>query len=184
MRAFIAFELPVDIKNYLSSIINTMSSSVKGVKWVSDEGLHITMKFLGEIEDKKIIQIKETLLPIENQYRPFDLIISRIDAFPNKKRPRVIVVELKNGIDIINNIFQDIENLLEKLGFEKESRTFKPHITLGRMRTPMPLLEKFIPNLEEKAFKAEDLVLFKSTLTNKGAIYDPIWKIKLGGTNT
>lgn len=110
MRAFIAFELPVDIKNYLSSIINTMSSSVKGVKWVSDEGLHITMKFLGEIEDKKIIQIKETLLSIENQYRPFDLIISRIDAFPNKKRPRVIVVELKNGIDIISNIFQDIEN--------------------------------------------------------------------------
>jgi len=181
MRTFIAFELPPDIKNYLSNIINIMSSRIKGVKWVKDEGLHITMKFLGEIEDNKIAQIKEVLLPIENQYKPFDLIISRIDAFPNKKRPRVIVVGLKNEVDIINNIFQDIENFLEKLGFEKESRSFKPHITLGRMRTPMPLLEKFIPDLEEKIFKAEDLVLFKSTLTNKGAIYDPIWKIKLGG---
>ncbi|HPP05998.1 MAG TPA: 2'-5' RNA ligase family protein, partial [Syntrophorhabdaceae bacterium] len=73
---------------------------------------------------------------------------------------------------------------IKKLGFEKESRLFKPHITLGRIRTPMPLLERFIPRMEEKTFKVEDLVLFKSTLTNKGAIYDPIWKIKLGGKDT
>ncbi|MCX7965023.1 MAG: RNA 2',3'-cyclic phosphodiesterase [Syntrophorhabdaceae bacterium] len=181
MRAFIAFELPSDIKSYLSTIINTMSSKIRDVKWVSTDGLHITMKFLGEIEEAKIDIIKNSLTHLENRYAPFKLILSEIDAFPNKKRPRVIVVNLKNGVDIVRNIFQDIENNLENIGFEKETRSFKPHITLGRMRTSMPILEKMIPILEEKTFIVEGLTLFKSTLTNKGAIYDPLWKIKLGG---
>ncbi len=184
MRAFIAFELPPEVKMYLFGLIGVMSASLKDVKWVNDEGLHITMKFLGEIEDNKVAQIKGHLLPIESKYKPLNLTTTEIDAFPNRKRARVIVVGLKNEVDIINDIFQDIENFLEKLGFEKESRLFKPHITLGRIRTPMPLLERFIPRMEEKTFKVEDLVLFKSTLTNKGAIYDPIWKIKLGGKDT
>lgn len=182
MRTFIAFELPSDIKAYLTSVIHAMSSKLKDVKWVNSEGLHITVKFLGEIEDNKIDLIKGGLQHLENKYLPFNLTISQIDAFPNKKRPRVIVVHLKNGIDIMNNIFQDIENYLEKIGFERETRSFRPHITFGRMRTPMPLLEKMIPALEEKTFTVNELILFKSTLTNKGAIYDPIWKIKLGGT--
>lgn len=182
MRAFLAFEIPVDIKVYLSTTINTLSLRLKDVKWVSREGLHITVKFLGEIEEKKIDEIRKALLYLEAQYKPFNLTISDIDAFPNKKNSRVIVVNVKNGVDIMHNIFQDIEKTLEIIGFEKEKRSFKPHITLGRMRTPMPLLEKYIPELEEKIFKVHELILFKSTLTNKGAIYDPVWKIKLGGT--
>lgn len=182
MRAFIAFELPSDIKVYLASVINAMSSRLKDVKWVDSDGLHITVKFLGEIEENKIELMKESLLHLENKYPPFTLTISHIDAFPNKKRPRVIVVHLKNGIDIMGNIFQDIENNLEKIGFEKEMRSFKPHITLGRMRNPMPLIEKMMPVIEQRSFKVDALILYKSTLTNKGAIYDPVWKIKLGGT--
>ncbi|MCX8111200.1 MAG: RNA 2',3'-cyclic phosphodiesterase [Syntrophorhabdaceae bacterium] len=184
MRAFIAFELPAYIKTYLSKTIDAMSSRTDNVKWVRYEGLHITLKFLGEIDDSVASDIRDGLMYLETKYRPFTMSLDRIDAFPDRKMARVIVVRLKNEIDIISNIFKDIEDNLEKFGFEREKRVFKPHITLGRRKTPLPLLEKAIIKLDEMDFSVDSVVMFKSTLTSQGAIYDPIWKINLGGINS
>lgn len=181
MRAFIAFELPANIKTYLSKTIDAMSSRTDDVKWVRYEGLHITLKFLGEIEEGLAADIKKGLLFLESRYRPFTMSLDAVDAFPDRKRARVIVVRLKNEVDIISNIFKDIEGNLEKFGFEKEKRAFTPHITLGRRKTPLPLLEKAIIKLDAMDFLIDSVVMFRSTLTGKGAIYDPIWKINLGG---
>ncbi|HOV90861.1 MAG TPA: RNA 2',3'-cyclic phosphodiesterase [Syntrophorhabdaceae bacterium] len=181
MRAFIALELPLSVKENLSKVISNMSMKMDGVKWVNNAGLHITLKFLGEVEETLVGRIREGLSYLGEKYPPFTLALDCIDAFPDKKRARVIVVKLKNRVDIAINIFKDIENNLEKYSFEKEKRVFTPHITLGRRKTPAPLLEKTIAKLDELEFPVDTLVMFKSTLTNKGAIYDPIWKIKLGG---
>lgn len=183
MRGFIAFEVPLHVKVNLSKAIHTMSSKMDGVKWVNDAGLHITLKFLGEIEEGMAGRIREGLAYLEEKYSPFTLVLGGVDAFPSKKKARVIVVGLKNGIDIVGNIFNDIENNLEELGFGREKRAYTPHITLGRRKIPAPLLEKTIARVDEMEFLVDSMVMFRSTLTSKGALYDPVWKIKLGGKN-
>ena len=181
MRAFLAIEIPDDIKQYLKTIIKTMATKVDGVKWVNEEGQHITLKFFVEIEEARAWKIKEAVSMLEKKYSPFVATTKGLSAFPDKRRARVIVITLEKGVDNIKMIFNDIERGLSTLGIEKERREFSPHITLGRRKIPMPLLDRDIIEMEEKTFIIEKLVLFKSTLTKEGPIYTPVWEIKLGG---
>lgn len=177
MRAFLAFEISAPVKEYLQSVTRIMAPRASGVKWVKSDGQHITLKFFGEIEETVATNIRERLSDIEGKFEPFEATIKAIDAFPNKRRARVIVVSLEKGVDIAKAIFHDIEVALLPLGFESEKRDFTPHITLGRNREPSPLLERDIPGLNEMSFVVDRLVLFKSTLTPRGAIYSPVWEI-------
>jgi 2'-5' RNA ligase len=166
MRAFLAFEVSAPVKEYLQGIIRGMASRITGVKWVKSDGQHITLKFFSEIEETMANNMKERLARIENMYGPFEATAMGVDAFPNKRRARVIVVNLEKGVDIAKAIFHDIEDALS---------------TLGRRKEPAPLLERDIPGLEEMSFIVERLVLFMSTLTPQGAIYTPVWEIGFKG---
>lgn len=181
MRAFLAIEISDDIKQYLKTIIKSMAGKVDGVKWVNEEGQHITLNFFGEIEEARAWKIKEAVSMLEKKYSPFVATTKGLSAFPDKKRARVIVVTLEKGVDNIKMIFNDIEHGLSMLGIEKEKRELTPHITLGRRKIPAPLLDRDIIEMEEKIFIIDRLVLFKSTLTKEGPIYTPVWEIKLGG---
>ncbi len=181
MRAFLALSIPDGIKSYLQEVVTTMSRKTDGVKWVGKNGQHITLKFFGEIEELKAQTIKGVLGGIEERYAPVSTNLGVLGAFPTPRRARVIVVTLQNGVDKIQRIFNDIENSLSTLDIEKETREFTPHITLGRRRVPAPLLERDIVTVEQKAFVLDSLVLYKSTLTREGALYDKVWEIKLKG---
>jgi RNA 2',3'-cyclic 3'-phosphodiesterase len=181
MRAFLAIEIHEDIKRYLQTVIDHMASRTKGIKWVKKDGQHITLKFFGEIEESTALQIKTEISAIKRNHAPFSVSIRGIDAFPNKRRARVIVVTVVEGAQHIKDIFSDIEKGLSEINIEGESREYTPHITIGRARAPMPLLDKDIMVLEEKRFTVDKLVLFQSTLTKEGAIHTPQWDIKLGG---
>jgi 2'-5' RNA ligase len=183
MRAFIALEIPQEVKDYLQVLIKNMSSKTEGVKWIKNEGLHVTLKFFEEIEEEKAKTMWNTLVYLESKYSPIEVTISSIGAFPDKKRARVIVIMFQKGVDIIKSIFNDIEGSLFTLGIEKEARQFTPHVTLGRRRIPAPLLERDIEGFEEKNFVLQKLMLFKSTLTGGGAIYTPQWEIIIGGSH-
>ncbi len=179
MRAFLALELPLDIKEYLSACTKSMSQRVLGVKWVKAEGQHITLKFFSEITDSKVQEIKGALVGIDKQHVAVPIQIKEISAFPNLRRARVIVVSFQEEVDNARAIFHDIENRLSILGIEKEQREFIPHITLGRTKVPAPLLRKDMLPLEEKRFFLDNLVLYKSTLTREGAVYTPLQRINL-----
>lgn len=183
MRAFLAMEIPNDIKEYLQSVIKTAARYLKGVKWVKSEGMHITLKFFGEIGDDTAWHIKDELLHIGTKYSPFSASLKQIDAFPTKGRARVIIVSLENGVDNIKDIFNDIENSIFAMGIEKDERPFVPHITLGRRKMAAPIPKEALTEIEKKSFTVDDFVLFKSTLTSHGAIYTPLWKIKLDKTH-
>jgi len=182
MRAFLAIEISDDIKKYLNTVIKSMSLHIDGVRWVNEAGQHITLKFFGEIEDKKVWHIKESMLFIEEKYGPFTATIRGIDAFPDRRKARVIVITLENGVDNIKNIYNDIEESVLTLGIEKEKRPFTPHITLGRRRIPAPLPDKAFKDIEKISFTAGSVVLFKSTLRPEGALYTPVWELKLRGS--
>lgn len=177
MRVFLALEISPTVKEYLQGIIKIMASRITGVRWVKSEGQHITLKFFGELDEAMVENIRTRLLSIDDKFEPFEATIKGIDAFPNKRRARVIVVTLEKGVDIAKAIFNDIEVALLPLGFEGEKRDYTPHITLGRRKEQSPILERDIPDLNGMRFIVDRLVMFRSTLTPQGAIYSPLWEI-------
>ena len=181
MRAFLAIEIPGEVKKYLKTVIKNIAPYTDGVRWVKEQGQHITLKFFGEIGEDNAEKIREAVLPAAGKHRAFMVATGEISAFPDKRKARVIVVTLENGIDNIKDLFNDIEKNISLLGFEKEKRGFIPHITIGRRKMPAPLLEKAIIKLDRMEIPVNSVVLFKSTLTQEGAIYTPVWDIKLGG---
>jgi RNA 2',3'-cyclic 3'-phosphodiesterase len=183
MRAFLALEIPVEITAYLKTVIDKLAKRTEGVKWVRDEGIHVTVKFLGEIEEDFSVTMEEVLASIGGRYAPIKARLGQLDAFPSRKSSRVITVKLTKGIEDMEAVFSDVEEALEGLHVEREKRELVPHVTLGRRRVPKPFVDGDPPLVEEKEFVVENLVLFRSTLTPGGAIYAPIWKIKLGGEN-
>ena len=181
MRAFLAMEISDEIKRYLKTVIKAMAMHVDGVKWVNEAGQHITLRFFGEIEEEIAWKIKEAAGGIEKKYATFAATIQGIGAFPDRRRARVIVITLEDGVDNIKNIYNDIEGALSFLGIEKEGRQFTPHITLGRKKVPGPIPDKSLVKLERMSFNVGSVVLFKSTLRPEGALYTPVWEIKLKG---
>lgn len=178
MRSFLAFEIPDDIKQYLSQVSSAMAKTVRDVRWVKPEGQHITIKFFGEITDTKAQEVRGMLASC-GPYSPIGTSLKDIDAFPGKRRPRVIVATMEEGVDIIRSIYHDIEDRLTVLGFDREKRGFTPHITFGRMKIPSPLLERDIATLEKRRFTIENIVLYKSILAREGATYVPLFEKRL-----
>ena len=178
MRSFLAFEIPGDVKEYLSQVSSAMAKTLRGVRWVRPEGQHITVKFFGEISEDRAEEVKKILASC-GPYGPVETSLKGIDAFPDKRRPRVIVATVEEGVDIMRSIYHDIENRLSMQGFEKEKRGFTPHITFGRTKLPAPLLERDIVPLEGRRFTIDNIVLYKSILGREGAAYVPLYVKKL-----
>lgn len=185
MRAFLALELPGPTIDYLRTVSEKLAKRTEGVKWVRNEGIHITVKFLGEIDEELIEPMREALSPVGERFAPVSARLGGLDAFPRKRSARVIVVALEKGVETIEAIFARVEEGLARLGVEKEEREPVPHITLGRRRVPKPFPDSGdVMPIEKRDFVIDSLVLYRSTLTPGGAIYNPIWKIKLGGKQT
>ena len=181
MRSFLAVEIPDEVKQYLKTVARGIAAHADGVKWVNESAQHITLKFFGEIEEGMAWNIKKSIEHVGLKYSPFALTLKGIDAFPSKKKARVIIITLENGVDNIKDMFNDIEQSFTSLGIEKDERSFMPHITLGRRKVAVPLPEKALAEIDRKSFNVNALVLFKSTLTSQGAVYSPVWEIKLKG---
>lgn len=182
MRVFLALEIPGEIKAYLGVVKDQMAARIRNIKWVNEGGQHITLKFFGEQEEKRVSEIGDALSGIEKSYDPIAVALKNIEAFPDRKRARVIVMALEKGVDNIRMIFHDIEDRLSGLGIEKEKRSFKPHITLGRMKIPGPLLDRDIVAVDMKGFTVSKMVLFQSILQPAGAIYIPVRELEFNKT--
>lgn len=180
MRTFIAIELPKEIKNKLGVFQGQLKSSGADVKWVEPQNIHLTLKFLGEVEEKKIGEINKIIKAVADTSPPFHIKISSIGAFPKIDSPRVIWLGIEAGDKETGEIFKGLEDGLVKIKIPKENRPFSSHITLGRTRSSLNK-EKLIQQLgeietkigrENLEFLATKITLFKSTLTPKGPIYE------------
>ena len=181
MRAFLALEIPPAMKNHLEAAIGVMTPRMKGIRWIKQDGLHVTLRFLGEIGPELAARIKEECPAIGTDYAPIEASVKGIDAFPSRRRARVIVVTLGEGVETIKAIYRDVGEGLSRVGIGAEEREYTPHITLGRAKMPAPLPDRGMAPLEETRFTMDRLILFQSTLTKDGAIHSPVWDIKLGG---
>jgi 2'-5' RNA ligase len=134
LRSFIAIELPEKIHAFLADMQQDFKKCGADIRWVNTRNIHLTLKFLGSIEEKTSKKIIDEIKSICSHYRPFDLTIKGVGMFPNVKSPRVLWVGV-NGSNVLTELKKDIEDGMSSLGFESEDRKFTPHLTLGRFRS-------------------------------------------------
>lgn len=188
MRLFLAIEIPLSIREFLASLIEP-KQTIDGINIVSKQNLHITIKFLGEVEEKLIPKIKEILNPLSREFSPFKLKITRPGVFPDKDKPRVIWIGTENK-DVLKDLAKRIDESLSVIGFQKETREFRAHITLARVKNYQNgryIFEKLVDKYRQISvenrqfeFSVEEFVLMKSTLTPNGSIYEVIERFNLG----
>ncbi len=183
MRAFIAIELDPGIKDQLQVLVGELKASRADIRWVNAGGMHLTLKFLGEIDDGQALRIKETLSEIARRYAPFPLRLERTGAFPDEKRPRVLWVGFDAAPELLA-LQEEIDRALEAECFEREKRGFTPHLTLGRVKGPdrIPLAMTALGRHREASFGAmtvRKVTLFESILHPEGAQYRAIFEAGL-----
>ncbi len=188
LRAFIAIELPDESKRQLADLQTMLKAyNQPGIRWVNPNGIHLTLKFLGNIREHDIGDITEAMTRVTVQISPFFLEITTMGAFPNLKRIQVIWVGLGGEIDKLNRLQSLIENSLTKLGFKAEQYPFKPHLTLARLGREVSLFERqrLGDFIADTAFDTSSKIivksvnLIKSELTRKGAFYSQINSVGL-----
>jgi len=189
MRTFIAIELPEEIKSSLGRLQEELKASNADVKWVEPNNIHLTLKFLGEIDDKKLDKVTKIIDGAAKENDKFKVYISSLGAFPKIDYPRVIWVSIDTGDKETKQIAKDLEEGMAKIGIPREDRPFSSHITIGRTRSSLNR-ENLVRDLKNKAelggkkleFYATKITLFKSTLTPKGPIYEALKESNLKTT--
>lgn len=185
MRLFIAIVPPARIRERLASAREALRQTGADVKWVETENIHITLKFLGNVDASRLTSIQETLSQAAAPYRPFRLGFKGCGVFPNRRRPRVVWIDTLGDVDMLRALQADVELAFEPLGFAREARGFSPHVTLGRARSDSGaarLVEK-LTSLEKQEFGTMDVVtvsLMESQLSRQGPIYRHVHDVPFG----
>jgi len=183
-RCFIALDIPDQIRSDVGDILDRLKKHNADVKWVRVDNMHLTLKFLGKTPQKVLPKIQEYLFNVVLSYNPFYIRIYATGVFPNRKYPRVIWIGVEDS-DILKRLHVDIENSMDSLGFKKEQRSFKPHLTLGRVRSQKGVLHMVhdLDTFKDKDFgniHVKKIKLMKSELKPQGAIYSCLYDIPLG----
>lgn len=181
IRAFIASDIPDSVG--LGNLMDRLRKSGARISVPKSEGMHVTLKFLGDTEEDSMSEIIRHLEKSVLGFAPFEVKIIGTGAFPNKRNPRVFWAGLEDG-GILGRIAGSIDENLSAMGFARESRPFTPHVTIARVKAPYGL-EKATKILEEfertqfGTYLVKDIRLKKSTLTPNGSIYEDIGIVSL-----
>jgi len=183
IRTFICIELSDSVKDELALVINEIKH-IRTVKWVKPQNIHLTLKFLGDVDTELISTIKDAVDKAAQHFDKFDINLAQFGAFPHFKRPRVYWVGLKDSSKKLGQLHAAIEKEMEQIGFSREQRRFSPHLTLGRVKSDQHSRELGAFFQQQQSLSTtltvNEVVVMKSELTPAGSIYTPMNKIKLG----
>jgi 2'-5' RNA ligase len=183
IRSFIAVELPENLKKVLAELQRQFRSTGSSpVKWVEPGNIHLTLKFLGDIDIDSTGKVTAALEGAIRGVAPFNIEASKLGVFPNINRIQVIWVGLYGTLDKLGQLQKRIEESLKPLGFPPENRPFTPHLTLGRVRDyarpeERQKLGQFISNVKfegKYTINIGAINLMRSQLTREGPIYSKI----------
>ncbi len=184
IRAFIALEFDKEIQEELKRIQILLKRKIKGhISWVKTGNIHLTLRFLGNINTAQSIQIQEIISGICLKNEKIKIKLGSLGVFPNFNKPRVLWVAINEGAEKISFINSYLEKDLQKINFPNEEKPFHPHLTLARIKhlESIANIEQIIQEAapQEISSYIEKIVLFKSTLTTRGAIYAKIFEEEL-----
>jgi 2'-5' RNA ligase len=183
MRAFIAIPLPDKCREMLEQLQRKLKTTEAEVRWTAIPSIHLTLKFLGEIDPAIVSPLAQSLHDASKSESTFDLRVKGLGCFPNLKNPRVVWCAVAGDADKLALLQKKVESVCAEHGFEPEDRAFSPHLTLGRVkgkRNLQPLLEYIkIGSDRECEFAADHFNIYQSALKPQGAVYTILEKIPL-----
>jgi len=184
MRVFIGIKLDNSVKEEINKALKPFKKISTPVKWVRDENIQLTLKFIGEISEEKYLHIKESLTNNNFKISPFNLKISNLGKFGRGNSINILWAGIENN-NILKTLFEKIENRLEKIDIKKDTREFRPHITLGRNKKEFNfkvffrLLDKY-DNCFISETKVDNFQIFKSELSYSGPTHTILKEIPIG----
>ena len=184
LRLFIAVPLSREVEEVVAEIQAAWKRKGTGVRWVRPEGIHITLKFLGGVPKDNVQGIVEAMKAVAKRHRPFSVVIKGAGGFPSTSRARVLWIGVEDRGGDLHNLFEELEEALQGIGFPREDRSFKPHLTLGRVKDKRGKSFPFLQELREReigVLEVKEMVLFRSQQKPQGAEYTPLAVVPLGG---
>jgi 2'-5' RNA ligase len=191
VRLFVAVEIAGEVRDALAKAIHQLEDRIDAlaprarVNWTSPERIHLTVRFIGEIGPESMEALGEVLRPPLG-IEPFQVTIAGTGVFPGNGPPRVVWAGIAEGLESLSRVEHEISSRLEKLGVPRESRPYRPHLTLARVRIPAGLRgSAFLEGTRQMTFgttRVEETTLFESRLSGKGPTHVALSRTRLGAS--
>ena len=185
IRTFIAIEIPKNIISKIRELQEGIKVYGLKIRWVRSENIHLTLKFLGDVEAAKIGGIAAVISKTVEGYTPISLKAKGVGVFPGIKNPRILWVGLTGQLESLVRLQKTLDESLMVLGFPGEKRPFNGHLTMGRIKAKIDV-KKFgdalmaFGSFESETFTAGQIILYKSELKPSGAVYTKLASASLG----
>lgn len=188
IRTFIAVELAGGVIRRARELVDKLRVAPVEVNWVRPEQMHLTLKFLGDVPDTQTPDICRVVAQVARQFEPFEIVFRGVGAFPSVEHPKVLWIGVQEGGQELKLLQTALDEALKsRLGYPLESRPFHPHLTVGRVKRPMPGgLERLTRILAEQTqFDADltvidEVVTFASFLSRQGPTHEALCRAGLG----
>jgi RNA 2',3'-cyclic 3'-phosphodiesterase len=178
IRTFICIDIPGNIKLQMEALQTKLRAAGGQVSWVKPANVHLTLKFLGNVAEHRIVQVCSAVRRAARVTGPFAIEVGGAGGFPSSRAPRVLWVGLAKSPPELLALYKSVEDELYSLGFDRETRGFSPHLTIGRLRSQQNArqLGDLITAMgfEPETFEAPEVIVMRSNLKPTGAIYTPI----------
>ena len=186
-RTFIAVAIAEDTRDSAIALQEIFGKTGAEVNWVESESMHITLLFLGEVDDRELHSICRAVKEIAAREPPFTLRVSGVGAFPNARHPKIVWAGITDGAEILKRLYDDLETkMLDLGGYRKEVRGYTPHLTLGRVKadrdgfTLAPELAKR-QSWDGGRTVVNEVLVFSSELEKSGPVYTVLGRGALSG---
>lgn len=184
MRSFIAIKIPDEIKKNMVTIQEQLRKAKVEASWPRAEGMHLTLKFLGDVPETRITEIVNGLQTAAEGIGQFRLEVKGIGTFPNSQNPRVVWIGISGDIEKLTKLQGAVEDTMARIGLERDNRKFAAHLTLGRIKN-IRSRDQWLAVLAElrdrslSGFDATAICLMKSELKPAGAVYEEMGRVDL-----
>ena len=192
VRVFVAVELPDPVKAEMGKLIAAVDAlELRGVRTVRAEGLHLTLRFLGDVDSDVVPSIISAMETAAAESAPFELTLAGTGAFPNTATPRTLWVGMKGDLDQLVTLQRGVQSALETAGFGRSGERFSPHVTIARVRDRVSsthrrraaaVLNEAIPSPIK--VRVDSITLMRSTPQPGGSIYNQLHTAPLGARGT
>lgn len=180
-RTFIALEMNEAQRRHLAAVIRQMALVLPGIRWVNPAGIHLTLAFLGELTDGQLAGVMHAVENVAHQASSFSYRLSRLGTFGSPRQPRVVWMGIDEPGGALSHLHRMLNRELDRRGFEVDKRPFSPHLTLARIRDPLPSdelqqLQTILTGKQEgivssTQYKVQYVNVMKSELSREGARY-------------
>ncbi len=188
-RTFIALEFNEAVQRHLSEVIREMAAALPALRWVNPAGIHLTLAFLGELDDERLGQVIAATEAAARDAQPFTYRLTQPGIFGSPRSPRVLWMGIEDQVGRLNQLQRALNRQLEQRSFETEKRPFSPHLTLARIKAPLTpdeqqTLQRLLadPRLTRPSppYHVNALAVMKSDLARTGARYSAIKEVPFG----